>query len=164
MLTHARLIEALAYDPESGVFTWRVRNSSRALPGAIAGYLDNKKYVTIRLDGKLYLAHRLAWMYVHGVMPTIAIDHKDRAPGNNRISNLRLATNGENQQNIGRAKSHSTTQLLGAFIKENKFYSAIRVNGVVHRLGSFDTAMAAHEAYMSAKKLLHPRFTVEGRR
>ena len=68
-LTQSRLKEVLSYDPDSGKFTWKINRGSMKA-GSVAGYLDSSNgYICIRLDGKLYKAHRLAWFYTHGYDP-----------------------------------------------------------------------------------------------
>lgn len=92
MLTQARLKELFHYDKETGAFTHiKARRGVRV--GKILGCLANNGYLVIRADGKLYLAHRLAWMYVHGAFPPDQLDHINRMRTDNRLCNLRLATN-----------------------------------------------------------------------
>jgi hypothetical protein len=66
-LTAARLRELLHYDPETGVWKWQVVTSRRVHIGAIAGYQNNKGRHTIRVDGRRYAAHHLAFLYMTGV-------------------------------------------------------------------------------------------------
>lgn len=91
-LTLSRLKKLLDYDPSSGIFHWKfIVFRSKMKVGDVAGGLDEKGYVRIRIDGIKYRAHRLAWFYVKGVWPSDTIDHKDRVRNNNRILNLREA-------------------------------------------------------------------------
>ena len=87
----------LAYDPSSGHFTWRVRRG-RAAAGKQAGYPQSRGYIQIGVRGSLYLAHRLAWLYMTGEWPVAEIDHRDGVINNNKWENLRPATRPENQQ------------------------------------------------------------------
>ena len=98
MLTQAELKELLTYDPATGVFVWRVARKDRI--GEKAGALNGFGHRQIRLNGKLYMAHRLAWLYVHGEWPKTNLDHINGIPDDNRISNLRLATSKQNQENV----------------------------------------------------------------
>ena len=97
-LTVERLRELLSYDPATGKFLWRVgRQCMRA--GAVAGATEVQGYRVIKIDGKIYKAHRLAWLYVTGEWPPEEIDHKNTDPQDNVWSNLRLATHSQNQAN-----------------------------------------------------------------
>ena len=107
-LTAARLKELLAYDPETGIFTKR---SVRCGPGRVGdevGVVRPDGYIGIGVDGRRYLAHRLAWLYVNGEWPAQLIDHKDCLRSNNRITNLREATQSQNLANRGAPKSNKS--------------------------------------------------------
>lgn len=108
----------------------------------------------IGIDGKRYLAHRLAWFYVTGYWPEL-IDHVDGNRSNNAWSNLREANKLINQQNRHNESSFNETGLLGAFRVGGRFKSSIRYGGKSHHLGYFDTAEQAHAAYVSAKREHH---------
>jgi HNH endonuclease len=102
-LTAGRLRELLRYDPESGAFFWVAKSARRAnrVPvGKEAGYLGVDGRRQIRLDGKLYKAHRLVWLHVFGHWPKEQIDHINNDPSDNRLCNLREATNRENCRNM----------------------------------------------------------------
>jgi hypothetical protein len=155
-----RLRELLHYDPEIGVFTRRV-STRGALAGNVAGYMTQDGYVGICVDGAQYKAHRLAWLYVYGVWPAKEIDHRDTVRHHNWISNLRECdgiTN--NQQNQRRAQRGSATGLLGVYRTRNKFAAQILARGERRHLGTFDTPEAAYEAYLAAKRALHPGCTL----
>ena len=139
------------------MFRWKVTNKwSRASAGVVAGSLHSNGYWYIQIDGRKYLAHRLAWLITNGALPADQIDHIDGDRANNRLANLREATNAENQQNLRRAPRGSTTGLLGASPHGGGFKARIRVDGERRHLGQFDTPEQAHAAYLVAKKKLHP--------
>ena len=96
-LTAERLREALSYNPETGLFTRRIR-CGRIAPGEIAGTIALNGYITISLDGRRYYAHRLAWLYVHGEWPQ-KLYHTNRDRADNRIANLRESTHAHNSAN-----------------------------------------------------------------
>ena len=99
MITQTRLKELLNYDPISGIFTWKTSRGGRK-PGSIAGTkCIHKGYITIQIDGTLYRAHRLAFLYMIGRLPEDQVDHIDRCKDNNAWSNLRECTQAENQLN-----------------------------------------------------------------
>lgn len=90
-LEHLRKI--LHYDPASGRFTWLRATSWRVRVGAVAGSVNKRLgYVVIGIGGVTYYAHRLAWLYVHGEMPSDQIDHIDGDRANNALVNLRKAS------------------------------------------------------------------------
>jgi hypothetical protein len=68
-------------------------------------------YIRVGVGGELFLAHRLAWFYVHGEWPS-EIDHIDRNRANNAISNLRSVTTSQNRQNSGLSR-RSTSGVSG---------------------------------------------------
>lgn len=92
-LTQQRLKEVLDYDPETGLFRWKIKGSGVPEAGAVAGYVRlnkqaNARYVFIKINNRAYCAHVLAWLYVYGKFPKKSIDHIDRQSTNNRIANL----------------------------------------------------------------------------
>ena len=156
-----RVKELFNYDPETGVFTRRIDSPPRWKAGQIAGSRHSKHgYWIIRFDGRDKLAHRLAWLYVHGEWPTQDIDHIDGNPLNNRINNLRQVSKSVNMQNRKRAHKQSTSGLLGAYRNGKRWRSSIHIDGNPKHLGTFDTAEAAHAAYLAAKRLHHPGCTI----
>ena len=64
-LTQARLKELLDYQPDTGKFTWKINRTGFAKAGSYAGANKTGGYRQIRVDGTMYAAHRLAWLYVH---------------------------------------------------------------------------------------------------
>ena len=155
-LTAERLREVLNYDPATGIFTWRVLKGPRAPMGAIAGSFNAEGYAQIRIDRVRYFAHRLAFLYVEGVMPPAQVDHVNRVPSDNRYVNIRKATQAENNQNIS-LSTKNTSGLMGASWNrtQKKWESRIRAKGKKLNLGLFDTAEEAHAAYTQAKAALH---------
>jgi len=93
-ITAERLKELYLYNPEDGTFT-RIKAAGRHNRwgvGTIANHHDPiTGYNRIRIDGTLYSAHRLAWLYMTGSWPTHQIDHVDLDRANNAWRNLREA-------------------------------------------------------------------------
>lgn len=154
--TQEVLREWLDYNPETGIFVWKKDpRPVRPLTGVIAGTRRKTGYVFISVNGSGPIgAHRLAWIYVHGM--TIGgseIDHKDGNPSNNAIENLRLATSRQQKQNKC-VQSNNRSGLKGAYYhaahKGKKWRSQIKVGNALYFLGYFHTADEAHAAYRDA--------------
>lgn len=155
-LTQERLKAVIHYDATTGIFRWRYSVANRVKPWDVAGVTDADGYHRIRINGRAYLSHRLAWLYVYGSFPSIGLDHMNRNKQDNRINNLREATKAENAQNVSKRKDN-TSGLVGVhFHKANrKWIAYISVNKQRKHLGVFDSAEDAHEAYAKAKLQLH---------
>lgn len=156
-LSAEQLRRLLAYDPETGEFTRRVRTSNRIKVGDKVGTLrEADGYLCANVEGRVHLMHRLAWLYVYGKWPSRNIDHINGIGTDNRIGNLREANHEENAQNITAHKDNRTGYLGVTWSKAADGYLArIQVAGITHRLGIFPTAEEAHGAYRIAKKQLH---------
>ena len=152
-----RLGELLSYEPETGVFRWRVSRGP-AVAGSVAGSLTTYGYIKIKVDGRFYRAHRLAWIYVHGVWPSKDLDHKDENKANNRLKNLREASSSQNGFNVG-IRTHNTTGFKGVCHHSGgKFQASAKLNGKRTHLGLFITAELASEAYQAFAKANHGDF------
>lgn len=160
MITQEYLKEVLNYNSETGIFTWKVRKGVRGKVGAVTGTLSKYRgYLDIKIDGVLYPAHRLAWLYVYGKMPDNLIDHIDCDRVNNRISNLREATHSENLRNTGRTVVN-TSGFKGVSLHKmtGKWQARVGVNRTRKYLGLFDTPEEAFIAYQAAAQELHGEF------
>ena len=135
-LTQDKLMEILSYDYDSGNFTWKSPTNRSIRVGDIAGTVTDMDYIQIGVLGKLYLAHRLAWLYVYGYFPT-EIDHINRNKADNRILNLREVTHSENQKNQ-KMNSKNTSGFTGVYKHRNgKWVAQIQVGGKSINLGYF---------------------------
>lgn len=148
-LTHERLCELLHYEPDTGVFTWRMA-SSVARPGDRAGGGHSLGYRAIGLDYKKYLEHVLAWFYMTGTWPTADVDHKNADKQDNRWANLRLATRSQNGHNK-LPQRRNKTGVKGVNRHGNKFRARINVGGQYIDLGVFSTLEAATAARRDAE-------------
>lgn len=157
MITQEILKEFLYYNKETGVFTRIKSTSSRAQAGDIAGYKNTIGYIVIRLVGKRYYAHRLAWLYIHGKFPEKYTDHINGIKDDNRIENLRDCTNSENQCNRS-MQTNNTSGFKGVNRSNNKWRAQTNVNGKQKHIGLFNTPEEASQAYQSFVKQNHGEF------
>lgn len=155
-LTSERLRELLTYNPDTGGWFWRVQYAG-CRAGERAGYLrkgrrGNKDRWIIRIGGKNYFGHVLAWVYMTGEWPAQLIDHENNIGDDNRWTNLRLATKSQNGANSKLYRNNTSGFKGVTFNKQKQKYVA------EIRLGCFDTAEEAGEAYMAAAKQIHGEF------
>lgn len=158
-LTQDDLRKDLHYDPQTGVFTWLSDNPRKgnSRKGLTAGTTHKTGYKMIWVSGRHYLAHRLAWLYVHGEWPKDLIDHIDGNRSNNCLSNLRPATNSQNKSN-GKCYRHNTSGYKGVSKFRNKWRAQVMHNYKMVYLGLFLTKEEAHEAYLQAAQRLQGEF------
>ena len=158
LITHEELKERLSYNQYTGEFTWLSLSSKRLHIeiGSIAGSLKRDGYVSIQVNKVAYKAHRLAWFYFYGIWPKEMIDHIDGNKTNNSISNLREATRSENGQNQKKPTCKNKLGVLGVTLKDGKYEAQIKINYKQFWLGSFKTIEEASNAYILAKRELHP--------
>lgn len=154
-LTAGALRELLHYNPESGIFTWLVAQGGASI-GAVAGSPNERGYWKIKLCGRAYGAHRLAWLYCNGAWPSFEIDHHDQDKSNNRIANLRPATRSQNSQNKSlRCDNKSGLRGVSWYAKSGKWCAQIGLNGRRKNLGYFESKEDAYNAYLAAAATMH---------
>ncbi|MDX3926753.1 MAG: HNH endonuclease [Shinella sp.] len=162
-----RVIDLLEFDPDTGLFRWKRKAGderydrawNKRLAGKLAGNYDRVGYLYIGIDGQKYAGHRLAWLIIHGDIPDMDIDHKDGDRSNNRIRNLRLASDSQNQANM-KLPCNNTSGCKGvSWHKSNKAWQArIIVGGKKIHLGSFPNKSLAIEAYVTAARSHHGEY------
>src|ERR1700723_1528017 len=124
-LTAHQLVALVVYETDTGFFRWRNGKMAVRIAGTPSGRMG---YRRIHLFGKSYLAHRLAWLYVHGEWPILCIDHVNGVADDNRIANLRQATNGQNRAN-SRCNKNNQSGLKGVSRRGDKWQSSASLNG-----------------------------------
>jgi hypothetical protein len=143
--------ELLAYDPETGVFTWKVDRGSgisKVTAGSVAGNSKSDGYLLIGINGTRISGQRLGFAFINGYFPK-EVDHINGDPSDNRICNLRAATH---QQNIASSKHrvNNTSGRKGVIPTNGRWRARISVNSKTIHLGMFDSVDDAHSAYMKA--------------
>jgi len=154
-ITQEVLKERIHYDNDTGVFTWLdVKVNAQRARGKIAGGVTAAGYIKIGFStgGKFYAfqAHRLAWLYEYGEFPKDGLDHINHDRADNRITNLRIATQRENIINMSMSSKNTTGYTGVSFSKaRNKYEAYVKVNYKQIHLGTFedieDAAKAAKE-------------------
>ncbi len=157
-----RLREILSYCPETGTFTWKVSRGGVAKAGSHAGCVKPNGYRIIGIENKHFPAHRVAWAMHFGVWPERDIDHINRIGSDNRIANLRLATQSQNNANQGVycTNRHGTKGVTP--LRHGRWQAQIQVNGKNHYLGSFKSKEDAAAAYAAASHRFFGEFSSVG--
>lgn len=156
-LTQEQVRALFDYDAENGWLIRKKDEHGRVVNRPCGIKPGNHGYGRVSIDGKLYLTHRVIWLWYYGTWPEHEIDHINQNKMDNRIENLRPATRSENMQNIG-MKSNNSTGYPGVYFhkRDNKYQAQIAVNNKKIYLGLFASAEEAFEAYMIAKIKYHP--------
>lgn len=162
-ITQEILCELLRYCHATGVFTWRNKRAPGIHAGDRAGTLRSDGYIAIRVKGKKFQAHRLVWLYMHGQFPAAQIDHINGVKWDNRLVNLRLATNTENCRNRG-ARADSNSGIRGvSFERASGKWRATASDGRRYvSIGRFETIEAACAAYDAFTAVHHGEFKHQG--
>jgi hypothetical protein len=154
-LTQEYLRSILDYEPITGAFTWKPRPDrspqwNGRFAGKKTGNPNEHGALRIGIDGELYYAHQLAWIYMTGENPApLTIDHIDCNPSNNAWQNLRLATKSEQAANR-RKRTDNKSGYKGVYFMPNvgKWSAQTRVDGKLIYLGLFDSPEKAYLAYL----------------
>ena len=163
-LTAEYVRSILDYDPDTGIFRWRVRsdvprewNARRA--GKIAGGKMMNGYWFMAINNQRYLAHRLAWLWVTGAWPKADIDHANLKRDDNRFANLRDASSSENHQNR-RPERGNASGIKGVSLHKASglWFGEIRRGGKRVWCGYFRRKRDAAKAISTARKIHHGAF------
>lgn len=144
------LRKTLSYDRDTGIFT-------RARQSKPCGRLATKGYRQICVNSFRHMAHRLAWLYVYGEWPDGQIDHINQHKDDNRIDNLRVVNNKQNQENVT-AWCSNTSGRRGVrwHSGKNVWVAEIKHHSQKIHLGSFDNIIDAVSARIHSE---HQLFT-----
>jgi len=145
------------YDKQLGVLIWKERYDvpkewNTRYANKIAGTNSKSNRWQILINNKKYIRYHLIWVYHHGYWSIKAIDHIDGNSMNDKIENLREATDSQNAGN-SKIPYTNTTGLKGVCKYRSKWRAQIRVNGPKVWLGDFNCPAAASFAYQIASDI-----------
>ena len=153
-ITAEELRKIVRYEPETGDFIWLV-GYGRRKAGSIA---PKRPYIQFTFQRKLLYAHRLAWLYVYGQFPDRDLDHINRDPSDNRISNLRLATPRQNSANRPVHKDSKSGLKGVCALPSGKYMASIKDGERVKYLGTFDDPNVAYEVFRREEVRIHGEY------
>lgn len=136
ILMNEYILKHFSYDPDTGLIQRTDRKNS-------LGSYDKNGYLILKIKGKQFKAHRIAWFLYYGIFPKKVIDHINRIKNDNRISNLRDVSMLVNANNIDR-KTNSDTGYKGIYFDKTKGLKknfAFSFNNKVYR---YETAELAY--------------------
>lgn len=152
MITQQELKTWLHYDPETGVFSWVKSPNTFTKTGDICKSLDKDGYIRVCLRYKTYRAHRLAFLYITGLLPHGEIDHVNGVKTDNRFCNLRMCSRSQNEYNKGLTRRNKSGVKGVWFDKSRGNWRAFAtVNGKYKYLGrfsDFNEAVQARENFI----------------
>ena len=140
----------LEYNPVSGECFWKSAASYAVTVGSRAGSVYTNGYRYIQIAGEDYRAARLAWFFVTGEDPEVFIDHENKDRDDNRFSNLRLATNSQNQANAWWSTNTSGFKGVSWQRSRSKWIAMITIDNKKRNLGRYNTRVEAAKAYRNA--------------
>lgn len=118
-------------------------------------FVKGKKYAFRQENDKSILMHRI----IAGTKKGFYTDHKDDDGLNNQCSNLRIATNAQNMQNVGPHKNNTSGYKGVCWVKSGKHWRAsIRHNGRRYHFNKLGTAQEAAAIYSALAAMLHGEF------
>jgi hypothetical protein len=150
---------AKVFTYREGKLYWRISTNRRIRAGDEAGSdAGAAGYSEVTVDGRRYQCHRVIYTLHTGENPKY-VDHIDGDPTNNRIENLRAATNQENSFNACIPKNNTSGIKGVAWHKaSNKWRAYITTKLGPKYLGYFTDIETAAAAITKARELYHGEF------
>lgn len=130
-ISYSRLHELTTYNPETGEFIANKTIGNKE-KGAVLGTNSDKGYIRTALDKKIYRNHRLAFLYMTGIMPLDEVDHINGNTSDNRWENLRLATSFQNMANKP-MNNNNTIGIKGIVLYGHRYRASVTVNYKRHQ-------------------------------
>lgn len=149
-VTAERARELLDYNPETGMLVWKVYRNPMAQAGFTVTSVCNNGYTVVGIDGKVYQAHRVAWLIIHGCWPPEQLDHENRIRTDNRLLNLRVMDIAGNMKNKSKARNNTSGHTGVYQTKHGNWIARIASGRKQINLGTFDTIEAAVAARQAA--------------
>lgn len=108
------------------------------------GCLDKDGYLKLKIKGRKFSAHRVAWLLCYGDFPKSEIDHINRIRTDNRIENLRESNRKQQAENTTR-KPNKKTGVVGVYLddytKGLKKKFTTHINGKTYRFYTLEEAL-----------------------
>lgn len=169
------LLECFDYNQDTGVLRWKVRPrehfatehgwkiSNSQCACHVVGAISDQGYLLVGINYRIYRVHRIIWMMAYGRFTELHIDHINGNRTDNRLANLREATEAENHRNCRISRNNKSGFKGISFHKRSgKYQAAIRTDGARTHLGYFSTPQEAHAAYCAAADKYHGQFANHG--
>jgi hypothetical protein len=150
----------LSYDEATGELRWKKVPQERVVRskvGEIAGAIMVNGYRLLCVNYQRYLAHRIIWKMMTGEDAPFSIDHIDGDRLNNRMSNLRAATQSQNGMNC-KMRKNNTSGVKGVYWGWNRWKAQISIARKCIPLGGFDDINEAAAAVEQARRKYHGEF------
>lgn len=142
----------LSYEPDTGVIRWIAKGKGR-IKKKEAGTLLHSGYAGICIGPKRWQSHRIAWALHYGEWPKDQIDHINGIRTDNRICNLREASNAQNGKNLGLSKANTSGHKGVCFDKQTgKWRAIIKVNFNQINIGRYADLQDAIDARIAAEQ------------
>lgn len=159
----AELHRLFDYCPVTGVLIWKVKPCPRMPAGVVAGGPNTRGYWQVRVGERKLKVHRIIFAMWHGYWPSKNVDHINGVTSDNRIENLRDASQLQNNWNR-RNQQNSTTGIKGVCRESGteKWRARIHSKGARLYLGCFSNLEDAERAVRAKRVELHGVFANHG--
>lgn len=158
-ITQAELRDSCGYDPATGNLIW-IKPGRKRVVGLPVGSLAPTGYIETCINRKRHLVHRLVWLWHHGEMPMLKVDHINRCRTDNRIENLRLVDDHQNCFNQSKRERITSSKWRGVSWcnRRSKWKSAIVGHKKYSFVGYFPDQDTAAMAYNERAAELYGQF------
>ena len=155
MLTQELVRKLFDYNPDTGHLIRKTKTANCVKVGDICGCITKEGYISLGINGKRYLAHRVIFLHVFGFLPKM-IDHVNGVGVDNRLCNLRECTAKQNQRNRKLSKNNKSG------VKGVHFDNASKKWVAFLSIGSFEDLEEAKKEVEKARDMFHGDFSNHG--